>query len=167
MKGLITYIREYTKESTGGIIKKYCVNPAINALINYYEAKAEQEGVITKIQVDLPTELPLSDPEFCALIGNIMENAIHAAKDAPTAKRNFSISILVQNDSTLYIVSSNNYNSQIIQESTNSRAFPSLKKEKLHGIGLQSIRETVDKFNGTLRISKSDSEFFLDIAIRI
>ena len=167
MDGLISYIREYAKESSSSIFKKYCPNPAINALINYYENLAEQEGVLTKLQVDLSDPLPMSDPEFCALTGNIMENAINAASEAPPPNRRFSLSMCIQNDSTLYIVSSNDYNSKLTQESTPKVSFFSTKNEKLHGIGLQSIRETVDKYHGTLRISKTDSEYFLDIAIKL
>ena len=109
----------------------------------------------------------MSDPEFCSLLGNIMENAIDAAKDAPVAARKFSISIRIQNDSMLYIVSSNSYDGELILDTTGENPTFSSKKEKHHGIGLQSIRETVDKYNGTLRISTTDSEFFLDIAIGI
>ena len=166
-QALLAYIREYTKESSGAVLKNYCGNPAINAIINYYEDRAQQEGVITNLQVDLPGSLPMSDPEFCSLIGNIMENAINAAKNAPLPNRRFSISIQVQNDSTLYIVSSNDYDISLNQETTEKISFFSSKKQKLHGIGLQSIRETVDKYSGTLRISRTDTEYFLDIAIRI
>lgn len=166
-ESLRDYIREYTKESTGIIMKKYCKNPAINAVLNYYETRAAEEGVLANLQVDLPRPLPLSDPEFCSLIGNIMENAIDAAKDAIEPARKFSISIRIQNDSMLYIVSSNSYDGQLIQDTTEENALFSSKKQKHHGIGLQSIRETVDKYNGTLRISTTDTEFMLDIAIGI
>ncbi|MBR1635238.1 MAG: GHKL domain-containing protein [Lachnospiraceae bacterium] len=166
-EGLRSYIREYAKESAGTIMQKYCKNPAINAVLNYYETRAAEEGVIASLQVDLPRPLPMSDPEFCSLLGNIMENAIDAAKDAPVAARKFSISIRIQNDSMLYIVSSNSYDGELILDTTGENPTFSSKKEKHHGIGLQSIRETVDKYNGTLRISTTDSEFFLDIAIGI
>ena len=166
-EGLRSYIREYTKENTGAVMKRYCKNPAINAVLNYYETRAAEEGVIANLQVDLPRPLPLSDPEFCSLIGNIMENAIDAAKNALEPARKFSISIRIQNDSMLYIVSSNSYDGQLIQDTTGENVIFSSKKEKHHGIGLQSIRETVDKYNGTLRISTTDTEFMLDIAIRV
>lgn len=166
-QGLRSYIREYTKEISGSTVKNYCQNPAINALLNYYENKAAEEGVLTNIQVDLSRPLPLSDPEICSLLGNIMENGIDAAKAAPVPARHFSISIRIQNDTTLYIVSSNDFDGELIPDTT--RKFPSFssKMQKNHGIGLQSIRETVDKYSGTLRISNNPTEFFLDIAIRI
>ncbi len=166
-KSLLSYIREYTRESSGIIVKNYCRNPAINAVINYYEDKAQQEGVITNIQVDLPDELAMPDTEFCSLIGNLMENAIDAAKEAPSPNRRFSISIRVQNDSTLYIVSSNDYNGHLIPGKANTSQIYLSTKGKHHGLGLQSIHETVDKYGGTLRIHPSDSEFLVDIAIRV
>ncbi len=166
-EALRDYIRQYTKESSGIIVKNYCSNPAINAVLNYYETKSEEEGIISTIQVDLPVPLPLSDPEFCSLIGNIMENAIEAAKYSPAPVRRFSISIRIQNDSTLYIVSSNDYDGELFIDSTNNNAIFSQKKEKNHGIGLQSIKETVDKYHGILRISAKDMEFHVDIAIPI
>ena len=167
MKGIKDYIRQYTRESFGTIIKNYCSNPAINAVLNYYEGRAANEGVVANLQVDLPVALPMSDPEFCSLLGNIMENAIDAAKDSSSDIRKFSISIRVQNESMLYIVSSNSYDGELIQEATGEKYLFSVKNEKNHGIGLQSIRETVDKYSGTLRISGDGKEFFLDIAISL
>ena len=166
-KDLQDYIREYVRESSGLITKNYCKTPPINAVLNYYEERAIEEGVIPKLQVDIPESLPFPDPEFCSLLGNIMENGIDAAKDAPSDTRKFSISIRVQNDSTLYIVSSNYYDGVLIPDATSSFSTFSSKKEKHQGIGLQSIRQTVDKYKGILRITTTDEEFFLDIAIPI
>lgn len=159
------YIRKYAAENMNTIVKNYSDNAAINAVLNYYEQKAVSLGITTTLQVDLSSPIPLTDPEFASLIGNIMENAIDACDRTIGGEKKFSFSIRIQNQSTLYIVSSNTYDGELIEDSTGKNTSFSSKKENHHGVGLSSIRQTVDKYDGTLRIEAKDGEFHLDVAI--
>lgn len=164
-QALRDYIRKYTTENMSTIVKNYCDNVAINAVLNYYEKKSVSLGITTTLQVDLTSPVPLSDPEFASLIGNIMENAIDACDSTIGGEKKFSFSIRLHNQSTLYIVSSNTYDGELIEDSTGDSLTFSSKKEKHHGVGLSSIRQTVDKYDGTMRISSENGEFHLDVAI--
>ncbi len=57
-----------------------CRNQTLNILLNGKLGLAKAKGIETEIdRCDAPEKLPLSDPELCSLILNILDNAINAA----------------------------------------------------------------------------------------
>lgn len=57
-----------------------CRNQTLNILLNGKLGIARAKGIETEIdRCDAPEKLPLSDPELCSLILNILDNAINAA----------------------------------------------------------------------------------------
>lgn len=55
-------------------------NQALDIILNAKLGEAAAKGVTVKvIQADAPESLPLSDTELCALMMNLLDNAIHAA----------------------------------------------------------------------------------------
>lgn len=163
IEGITDFVRQYRDSQRYMTVMNYCKNPAINAVLNHYAHQAREADVPLVLQVDLPDELPFSDPEICSLLGNLMENAIDACKLVPKENRRFSLSVLVQNDINLYIVSTNTYEGKI--ERVNDR-FLSTKHENI-GIGTRSIEEIAKKYNGYARFHYSESEFFVDILMSI
>ncbi len=157
------YLSNYAENADNIIVKNYCLNPALNAVLNYYSEKSEENGISTELQVDLPDVLPMDDIELCSMLGNIMENAINACMRLPADLRRLSVSLQVKNDINLYIVSTNSYDGSL---SENDGIYTSSKPGH-KGIGLRSIGETVDKYNGVMRIEADDREFRLDIVMKI
>ena len=157
------YLSNFAVSADNIIVKNYCANPALNAVLNYYAAKGEENEISTELQIDLPDEVPIDDIEFCSLLGNIMENAINACVLLPKEQRRLSISVLVKNAINLYIVSTNSYDGSLAGSDGN---YISSKPEH-KGIGLRSISETVDKYKGTMRIETDEKEFRLDIVMKL
>ncbi|MCR5521722.1 MAG: ATP-binding protein, partial [Lachnospiraceae bacterium] len=112
------------------------------------------------LEVDMPAELPLSDVEMCAVIGNILENAVFACKDIPVEERFADLVIRVENDSQLYIVAANSFNGEI--EMDEGRL---LSTHGGSGIGLSSIATVVTRHDGSVRFSSEENEFFSDVVI--
>ena len=57
-----------------------CRNQTLNILLNGKLGMAKAKGIETEIdRCDAPEKLPLSEPELCSLILNILDNAINAA----------------------------------------------------------------------------------------
>ncbi len=157
------YLSNFAVHADNIIVKNYCSNPALNAVLNYYAAKGEENGIAAELQIDLPDELMIDNIEFCSLLGNIMENAINACLALPEEKRRLSISVQVKNFVNLYIVSTNSYDGSLADS---DGTYMSSKPEH-KGIGLRSIGETVDKYKGTMRIETDDEEFRLDIVMKL
>ncbi len=64
----------------------YCENPAVNAAVSHYAAMAEQVGIQTEIELDIPSDTEVDSLELSMAVSNLMENAIQACatlEDAP------------------------------------------------------------------------------------
>lgn len=161
-KELKQYLSNYAEDADNIIVKNYCGNPALNAVLNYYAEKGAENDIATELQIDLPDSLPMDDVECCSLLGNIMENAICACLPLPKDARRMAISVQLKNYIHLYIVSTNSYDGSLADA---DGEFASTKPGH-KGIGLRSIRETVEKYHGTMRIDADDKEFRLDIVMK-
>lgn len=60
------------------ISKVYCENPAVNAAVCHYAGLAEQAGIPTEIELDIPREVTVDSLELSMAVSNLLENAIQA-----------------------------------------------------------------------------------------
>ena len=76
---LLKYIDEamdYTTVSD----TRFCANPCVNGLLNYYAGLAEAQGIRFSVRA-VCDRLPFSDADLTILLGNALDNAIRAASE--------------------------------------------------------------------------------------
>ncbi|MBQ8094612.1 MAG: sensor histidine kinase [Clostridia bacterium] len=155
------YLHQYVHAMPASDIKSYCNNNAVNALLNFYEHIAIQYRISLTLHVNLPDKLPISDVDLCNMIGNILENAVAACQK--TEERFIQLSLLVEKNTQLYIVSVNSFNG-IIRKACGRYYSTSHKGQ---GIGLTSIASTAESYNGVAQFSYEGDRFYCNIAIPI
>ncbi len=134
-------------------------NQTLSALLynKTLDAKLKQisfEPVVSISDCDIP------DKDMCALLGNILDNAIEAAEKAEGSK--FIELIICQKGNAYSIQCSNTFRDTPVYINGN---FISLKKDReLHGIGTKSIKAIVEKYGGTLSMTYSDL-FYVKITL--
>ena len=64
----------------------WCRNPALDALFSAKAAQAREAGVAFEAQVSLPGSLPLPDAEMCAVLANLIDNALAACEALPESE---------------------------------------------------------------------------------
>ncbi len=60
------------------ISKIYCENHAVNAAVCHYAKLAEQSGILTELELDIPGDLMVDALELSMVVSNLLENAITA-----------------------------------------------------------------------------------------
>ena len=85
--------------------------------------------------------------DLCSVVGNLLNNAIQGAMDAPEGKRYITFKADVELNNDIYIVVSNSFDGVVKKE--NGKYFTT--KSNGHGIGLESIQTTVNKYNGYVK----------------
>ena len=155
-----TYIDEYYNALPSPETRRYCPNGALNALLNYYAGKAEENETRVTFHIDLPAKVSVSDVDLCTIIGNILENAVAACSDLPAEERMISLSVLAQN-SRLYIVATNSFSGIVRQR---NGEYLSLRHSG-SGIGLKSVRTSAEKYHGKAEFSHSGKEFHSDVML--
>lgn len=151
-----SYINELTKEyqkiktlySTTG-------NIAIDSIINYKLLNVANPSLHIDVNANVPTEINVEIVDLSVILTNLLDNAL-TALDKVNGDCRLSVKILYRKG-MLLIQISNSYNEEIKFE--NGEFITTKEEKKEHGRGLQNVKKTAEKYQGTLH-SKYDANTF-------
>lgn len=102
----------------------------------------------------------IDDIDLSIILGNVVDNAVEAIADIQNAKIEIQFN------------RKNNYQSIIVKNSITESVLnknPDLKSTKIdpkeHGIGVKSVKETVEKYGGTIEIFEDENFFNFQIVL--
>ena len=131
-------------------------HPAINALLAAKVGDCEARGVHVDLQIESPwAGLPVESWEMCRVLGNLIDNAMDAMKDAPEPRLLIRLSESVQ--SYTFVIANNG---PMIQPSIAERIFQrgfSTKGEG-RGMGLSIVRGIMESGGGSLTLASDERE---------
>lgn len=123
-------------------------------------AKEELETVCVK--VILPEKIQHTF-DINVLLGNLLENAIEAARQ--TDQKYLSVNIILSRG-VLDIQIENSFLTVNEIQEDGRRTFLTTKKEKEgHGIGLNNVRKIVESYNGAMKIETADGIFCVRVIL--
>jgi signal transduction histidine kinase len=151
-ENLQKYISELKDAISQSTVYANCGNVAIDSIINF--KLNEKKDIVSTVQISIPKDLVVSTQDLSVILGNMIDNALEAVEKIEdkkiTIRVNFSKGILI-------IEVINNYDG--CYNKTSNR-FVSLKPDKeIHGIGLKSIEDTIEKYNGIMKITHDENQF--------
>lgn len=136
----------------------YCENHVLNAAVSHYAAIAEQNGIIIKIQLEIPSELPVDSLEFAMAVSNLMENAIQSCEKL---KNQGYIKFICQNVGRILLEIENSCIEGVVID----RDGLPVTVEKGHGIGSKSVLAFVKKYEGELNYKIENGIFRVRILV--
>lgn len=139
--------------------KRYCDNPALDAVLVNAAVQAEQLNSSMEIEIALPVELPVDVFELSIVFANALENAIHAVKELPEDQRRIICKSVTYPRFIMEI--SNPYAGEITFD---KRGVPVTDKPG-HGIGTRSIVAFAEKHNALYLFRAENGWFKLQIAV--
>lgn len=143
---------------------QYCVgNMAVDALIAAKAMHIRHKGIHFTFTAYPIEELPIRETEFCAILGNVLDNAIEAVERLEdVGKKEISLRFS-RFRNMLYITCKNTADgSRVVRQGP---LFLSSKRVNLPGRGIPSIRRIVDRANGLLAVEHSDDRFIVSITL--
>ncbi len=135
---------------------------ALNALICYYYEQASAKKITCDWIIRVPEKLGIDDIDLCSVVGNILENAIHAAETAENEMRYINFKIDMEENGDIYIVSTNGFSGAIHKDSDK---YLSTKKDG-SGIGIESVKNVAGRYRGFVKFYNDQSTFFADVMLR-
>lgn len=160
---LLRYLSEQDRfASTPSYTGHFCDNVAVNALLQYYNSMAAENGVQAEFQLLLPPQIPLTDVELCTVLGNLLENGTEACLRQTHGKRYVHIFTKVVGK-TFYLVVENSTDGTYRMEG--GRLLSHKQKELRFGIGLESVRHTVEQHGGALDVFPEPVKFRVGITL--
>lgn len=133
-------------------------NSVLNALLNEKYAEAQKYGIDTDFYVEPGVMVECISPiDFISMLGNLLDNAIYAAKSC-MKKKYIKVYVYMQDvDGFCVVKVVNGYSGTLQYEDENLK---STKSEKgIHGVGLQSVKRLAEKYEGTLIYDAKDNIF--------
>lgn len=130
-------------------------NLAVDSILNYKLTQAVELGIQVKASILLPEDLQIDKDDLIVILGNLLDNSIEASEKS---KKRKYISISIKYDQgAIIIVLKNSYDGNI--EESNSKFLTTKSNKKLHGIGLESIKNVIQKNNGDMIVTYNADEF--------
>lgn len=148
---LIEYVKKLTinvRAQEAGINSGH---PIIDALINNKLYLSQHYHIKTEVHIRLPKVLEIDKMDLTIILGNLLDNSLEACNKLPKEQREILIYVSANHGAlTIQILNTYDYSQLNIKDGIPH----STKKDKLwHGIGLNSIRQAIKKYNGVLEFN--------------
>lgn len=158
----VDYMEKYNDTVLDGISNKvFCDNDVVNYIINNKSKICSDRHI--KIYIYIANEIPeFSDLDLCVLLGNALDNAIEGVSGDGINE----IYLELRNVDNFFMISvKNTIINSVLEDNPN---LISTKNEKeVHGLGILSMKEVVQKYNGSIEFYESDNKFCCDMLLDI
>ncbi|MDE7047049.1 MAG: ATP-binding protein [Lachnospiraceae bacterium] len=157
------YIKEMLARPAFGQILTWCGDTTINIVLTVKEELMRQNNILFLAKVDIKDELPFDRSDLCAIFANALDNAVEACVALTEGEREIHLDAAAQKG----VLAVNIRNS--CQSVSVTKDFPKTTKKnaKNHGLGLRSIQETVNKYDGNMEIKQKKNSFNLFLYLPI
>lgn len=129
----------------------------VDYLINSKFAAASQKQIQFEAQVEFPRHTNIRSADLCAILGNLLDNAIEAAQKGAVPEQRIIILTIRRIHQMLVIKVENSYTETANME--NGQLQTTKTEAGLHGWGLKSARTAAEKYDGTIRTTYEGDRF--------
>lgn len=130
-------------------------NDVINIILNEYLTKMESLNIKFELDIRIPNSLPISTVDLYIILGNSLDNAIHACAFVTQEIRTIKL-IMHKCNAVLFYELTNPFSDQQQPDTSG-----------IHGYGISNIKRTVEKYHGNLSIKKEEGVFTLSSHINL
>lgn len=165
MESVKNYLRELNQEILK--IQKSIFITGNNLFDVILNEKLQEVRKETKILITgkASCKLKVSDIDMCIIFANLIDNAIEAV--GKVKEKSTYIIIKFRTGHNYLKISIKNSTSKKILMKKNGLPKTTKGNERLHGIGLINVKETVEKYSGDFKISSNEKEFSVEIILPI
>lgn len=132
----------------------------IDAILNGKLNIAAQNGIAVHVKAQIPAGTPVTDVDLCAIIGNLLDNAIEENKRLPRENRFIRIYI-GQKNTQFYLAFTNAAG----KKRERRKGLFLSEKGSRHGLGLVRVESLVAKYGGLFSADSEDGGFTAELLI--
>ncbi|MEQ2473554.1 ATP-binding protein [Laedolimicola intestinihominis] len=128
-------------------------------MLSIYSTRFSEKGISFDSQIQVSESLPCPELTCCAILSNILENAMHAVEKLPEERRQISLNIFEKSGHLLMLGKNPTDVPPVFSDDV-----PVTKKSD-HGIGVQSIIYYVEKEQGQYQFYMEGRDFVVRIIL--
>ena len=133
----------------------------VNSILNARYHEAEKKKILFEIKINDLSDIRIKDEDIVLILSNLLNNAIEACAhcEHPVIRVKF---VKEKYQTIISVV-----NTMRVQPVVEAGRYVTSKTEnaQIHGVGIENIRETVEKYNGSCVIKHDDTSFRFAIII--
>lgn len=134
----------------------------VDVIINSKVEKMKEKGITYEINVEYPKNTNILPHDMCTILANLLDNAIEAVSELESPG---SIALTIRRINNFLMIKVSN---SCVERKNSFDHFPKTTKKKnkeLHGWGLPSVADAVEKYNGTLKCTYENNLFIVSIML--
>ena len=131
-------------------------NRVVNIILSEYTQLADEAVAKLILDVQIPSELPITAADLYILLGNTLDNALDACSSLSQDERTIDLQLRMHNQMLFYRIS-NPYSQEHTQR----------KRNQFHGYGLKNVRECVNRNNGSIDVARDENQFIVTALINL
>lgn len=136
-------------------------NVMADAILNSKLSVAEKLNIRINVKANIPNNIPLSDVELCAVLGNLLDNAVEACARLPESDRFMRIYIgCLKNQLYMSVQNSAGDVKKIA-----GRYLSTKQSEGEHGYGIFRIDRVAKKYGGYVNRQNEEGVFATEIMV--
>lgn len=130
-------------------------NVVIDSIINFKLQGIEKEEIDVTIYINIPKELKVPSFDVTVILGNLLDNALNAVKKL---EKDRYINIKMKyTKGRLILNMENSFDGKIIKRE--GIIHTSHRDKRNHGLGLESVKKVLTKYDGTMDLEYDDRKF--------
>lgn len=156
-----TYIQETCSKIEAAKVTVFCENEAANLIFSAFSGRAEHCGITMNIKAAVPQNIPISENDWCVLLSNALENALHACQKLTQKGIPARIDVSAyEKNGKLFL--------QIVNSCEENISFSHhipVSADPGHGIGVYSICTIVEHYGGIYSFSVQNGQFIFRMSL--
>lgn len=155
------YLKQLLQEYETSIFKYIHIdNSAVNSILNMKISRCHANKIDIKTEIESDFS-DFSDIDICVLLANLLDNAIEASMNVNSPQ----ITVSVRNEKNyLCIMIRNKIENSVLDY--NKQLNTTKKDKSKHGLGVYSISQIVDKYDGMKSYYEKNGYFVADIWLK-
>lgn len=155
----LSYIHEINEHYDDTVIHTFCKNDLVNSVLSIYQSQCTEKQITFDVQVRISPTLAFSEMTFCAILSNLLENAMHAVLDLPEKDRLIHLRIFEKTDHLLILQKNPTLHAPVFVNDI------PVATKKDHGVGVQSVIYYVEKEHGQYQFYMENGNFVVRIIL--
>lgn len=135
-------------------------NFTVDSILNFKLNEAQKIGSAITVNVNIPKDLPIEPYDISVILGNLLDNAIDALK--LTNEKQLTLFMRVDRG-VLFISTANTYHGAINAKQSGGKPLTTKKDKDIHGLGLTNIENTVEKYDGLMKLYHDNGLFRVEL----
>lgn len=138
----------------------------VDAILNHAIAEARANGITMDVNVEFPRNSNVSSDDLCIILFNLLDNAMDSCRACQEKGQRppLTVSVTIRLIHQFLMIKVANPCTQ--KPRRLAGFFPTTKPNpRHHGIGLQNVRETAEKYGGNVEFETKDATFVTSVLL--